>query len=308
MKGRQLARFYELLGFDVVEACGVFWRRFKGPFYQSFPDQVLLDADPDSVSRMLAKSNGLGARYASTRLPGMPGGLYACRRRDYGLEGLAKRMRRYVKAALERCEIRPLDLDRLLRDGLRLNLDTMKRQGRYNPDFAEAPGWKRFVGAVGACAPEFSATGAFVDGELAAYMVTCTEDGWMHLLYENGRDDLRQHRPSYALDFSLIHAGMQDPAVEGVCGSPVAVGALGGLHDFKVSLGYDIEPHNVVLALHPAARPAIVNPLSRGLVGALRRLRPRDRRIERLDLALNAAAAARRPRVSSEACALGGNR
>ena len=76
----------------------------------------------------------------------------------------------------------------LISQGRALNLSTMARQGRYDPEFGDKQRWETLVEAAFACS-EVSFPAAFAGSHLAAYMVTCREHRWLHILCQMSRQD-----------------------------------------------------------------------------------------------------------------------
>jgi len=283
--GQGIARFMELRGRRVEEAAGALWHGVEGRFYMSIPYQLVFEPEAGDLERMLRSVRGAGARYPSTRRPGSPSGLYVCRNRAYDIRAVDTRQRSRVRRGLERCEIRPLDGDELISQGLRLNRDTMERQGRYDAEFGEPASWQRLVRAV-VEAPAVSCVGAFVDGRLAAYMITCREDGWSHILHQMSRADLLEHHPNHALTFRVTQQEMNNPETEAVCYGSVSLVPIEGLHEYKLRLGYDLAPHASVLFPHPSLSGVLGNGLLLRAVQALQRLRPQDQRVARVTAVL----------------------
>ncbi len=286
--GEGVARFFELRGSKVVEAHGRFWYRYAGPCYMSLPHHLTLDVEPAEVARSLGKAGCVAARYPSTSVTGVPAGTYAMRDRSYGLHSLDPRMRRYVRRGLDRLEIREVSHDELAAGGLACNLDTMKRQRRWDRDLGDPARWRKLVGCVYR-APGFRVFGAFADARLATYTVCYRDGAWLHTLYRNTLAALDDLRAPHTLLYSMFRGAMSDPSIEAVSDGVVPMDPRGGLHEWKLRMGYAVEPCNTVFAVHAALRPVF-----RGLGGVaalrmLRRLRPADARVERLALAVQSA-------------------
>ena len=209
------------------------------------------------------------ARYPSPHGQGIPSGLYLHRRHSYSLSDVHRQLRNGVRRGLDNCVIRAVTPDELREQGLELNLDTLARQKRHNPEFGEKAGWHRFVNAVESCDPFVVATGAFIEGKLAAYIIGCQDNGWMHLLYQYSRAALLPLHPNHALAYSVIARALEDPAVEIISNGPKVLFQEDGLHQFKTRLGYEVEPMEVAIQFHPWAAPVLT---SRVAVNASARL------------------------------------
>ncbi|MGC9970695.1 MAG: hypothetical protein ABSE56_08905 [Bryobacteraceae bacterium] len=258
----------------------------------SIPESAFPQARPEQLADLLCRQKMLALRYPSSQQAGIPGGLYICRDKDYSLRNVARGIRPAVKGALGRCEIRRVEPDELLSQGLECNLDTMRRQGRDNREFSDPRRWRRLVEAASRV-PAIEATGAFIDGKLGAYMLACREDGWCNLLYNFSRTSLLEHRPNHTLYFAILERSLRQPGVEGVCAGPKTLMADDGLHDFKTRIGFAVEPHRVVVRFHPALEGILVSPLGMTAANLVRRALPRSRRLARAIAFLQAARDAR---------------
>jgi hypothetical protein len=214
--GQGLARFFELRGREIAEAAGALWYSVPGRIFMSLPYQLLPDPDLAEVRAMLRRTRALGVRYPSVRRHGFQSGLYVCRDKNYDLDAVEPGLRAKVTQGLENCEVRRATVDEMLQQGHQLNLDTMTRQNRFDPEFGEVSAWRRLVHALDACR-EIVPWGAFVGHRLAAYAITCQENGWLHILHRMSRQQDWQLRPNQALDFTIMNQLAVDDALETVC-------------------------------------------------------------------------------------------
>ena len=270
--GAALAQFWERRGCPVVESGGVFWRRFKGPFYTPIPTHLRLDPEKGEIEELLRRSRIVGVRFPVCG-PGIPAGLYVVRPASYTLASVSRKQRANVIRGLERCEIRRVEQDELTTAGILLNRDTMKRQTRHDPELDDPRRWAHFVSAVYAC-PSFEVTGAYVDGRLATYVICYREGSWLHLLYKMSRTEELEHRPNHALDYAVIRRAAGDPSVLAVANS-ITPFDNPGLDQYKRRMGYELVPHPLAVQFHPALSPWIVNHAALGAVNVLRRAFPR---------------------------------
>jgi hypothetical protein len=240
------------------------------------------------MEELLRRTGSLGVRYPSITRQGSPGGLYVCRDKSYSLKTVQSRLRSKVRRGMERCEVRLAQPKELLGQGLRLNQETMARQGRYEAEFGEVSTFARLVHAV-----EVSATvdvyGAFVDGMLGAYAVTYEEDGWFHILHQMSRLDCLEHYPNHALAFTLTEAALSKPEIVGMSYGLKSLVNTAGLHDFKLRMGYECLSQSMVCELHPMASGVLTSGLANAGVRLARRCFPRDQRLERAQAVISSA-------------------
>jgi hypothetical protein len=289
--GTAVAYFLEKMGHDVFEALGASWVRFRGPVYRAVPDQLRLDPDPEKLARALRSVRVAAVRYTTATAPGLPGGMFMCRTRGYSIQRVHPNYRRYVKRGMASCEIRQVDPGEFLASGLELNLDTMRRQKRFDPRFGEASRWEKVVRAVRDC-PGVTVVGAFVSGRLSSYAICCRDGAWINVLYRNSRTEDLPLRVSYALDHWLLCEAATDPGVEGVTNAFASFtgGAEAeGLREYKLRLGYELVACSFGIAFHPALAPVLSNRVAVAAAEALSRLRPGSGQLELLSKTLRAA-------------------
>jgi hypothetical protein len=296
--GENMAGFMALRGRRIVEAAGCLWHSVEGRFFMSLPYNLPQDPDAGELNQMLRSQCALGVRFPAVNRPGLPSGLYVCRRKDYNLPCVHARQRSQVRRGLEVFTIQPVEQSELLRQGLQLNTDTMTRQGRFDPEFGEPARWARLVKAVYGSSPVV-AYGAFHEGRLAAYAITCRDGGWLHLMHQNSRTDDLPQFPNHALTFTVTRLAAEDPALEGISLGVHALVNSGGLHDYKLKLGYEFIERTSAFQLHPALAPVLLSGAVRRVVSGLRRMRPQDQRIEKVESVLEGATRSARPESGS---------
>jgi hypothetical protein len=288
LQGAGIAHFLELRGRKVVEGCGALWHSVEGRLLVSLPHQLLLDLDSEELRRMIWKAGITGVRYPSRTAAGLPGGMYVNSDKQFDFSHLHRNFRAKVRRGLELCEVRLLERGELLSQGLQLNLETMHRHERFDPEFGSEHRWKRLVDAIYQCSV-IGAMGSFVAGHLAAYAITCREDGWLHILHKMSRTADLECCPNHVLDFTITREIATDPSLKAISMGYVPLVAKEGLHDYKIRLGYSVVPHNSVVRFHPVLGPALTSRAMELLVGLARQRFPQDQRLERLSAVLGAA-------------------
>ncbi len=286
--GGVLARFLELRGRRIVSACGALWYTVPGRFLMSVPYQKMLDPDPRELQRMIRDAGAFGARFPSLAWTGLESGLYVLRRREYTISSLHIKHRPRVRHAMGQFEVRPAKQAELLEQGCALNLNTMARQGRYDPEFGEPRRWARLVEAAFAC-PGVSFPAVFAGARLAAYMVTCREEQWLHILHQMSRQEDLPNFPNHLLTYTITAQAAADPSLEAVCYGYVPLFAADGLHEYKLRFGYEMIPHCSAIQLHPMLKSVLDRPAARAAVKAARRLRREDQHLETIETVLEGA-------------------
>ena len=286
--GSALARFLALRGRHIVEGCGAIWYTVPGRFLMSLPYQAMLNPDPAELRRMISETGACGARFPSVNWTGLKSGLYVLRNRSYDLGSLHPKHRPRVRHALQCFEVRLATKSELLKQGWELNLSTMARQGRYDPEFGERQRWARVVEAAFAC-PGISFPAAFSGNRLAAYMTTCREQGWLHILHQMSRQEDLANFPNHLLTYTVTKEAAADTALDWVCYGYAPLFSADGLHEYKLRFGYEMRPHHSAIQLRPLLNSLLNRSVSRAAVGLARRLRPKDQRLETLQAVLEGA-------------------
>lgn len=267
------AGFWEKRGRRVFEHDGVLWGHHKGPFYTCFPQHLRIDAEPRELRDIFAAGSAKGLRFPSAGRPGLSNGMYVMSPQGYTLKTVNQRQRSHVKRGLEACEIRVMGPDELATLGLELNQDTLARQDRSDEDFLDAARWKQFAKAVGDT-PAMSIHGAFVDGQLASYLISCREGEWIHMIYGMSRTHLREFYPNHALDFVFITGLSEDPSIRYISNGCTSMLPNEGLDRFKRQMGYQISEQNLCIHFHPTVAGLLTSRAVSSIAQGLQELLP----------------------------------
>jgi hypothetical protein len=286
--GNGLARFLELRGRRIIRACDALWYMVPGRFLMSLPYQAMLNLDPDEVRRMIRETGAFGARFPSLSWTGLESGLYVLRPRHYDIGSLHTKHRPRVRRAVQCFEVRTAEKVELLNQGWELNLSTMARQGRYDAEFGDRHRWERFVEAAFAC-PDIVFPAVFSGQRMAAYMATCREEKWLHILHQMSRKEDLPNFPNHLLTYAVTKQAAVDTSLEAVCYGYVPLFAADGLNEYKLRFGYEIIPHYSAIQLHPGLNLVLNQPATRLAVRIARRLRHNNQHLETLETVLEGA-------------------
>ncbi len=286
--GGVLARFLALRGRHIVEGCGAVWYTVAGRFLMSLPYQAMLNPDPEELRRMIRETGAFGVRFPSLQWTGLKSGLYVLRGGYYDIASLHPKHRPRVRRALQCFEVRPASKSELLKQGRVLNLSTMTRQGRYDPEFGDEQRWARLVDAAFAC-PGISFPAAFRGNHLAAYMTTCREQGWLHILHQMSRQEDLPDFPNHLLTYSVTKQAAMDASLNRVCYGYAPLFSSDGLHEYKLRFGYELRPHQSAIQLRPLLNRVLNQSVSRAAVHLARRFRRHDQQLETLQTVLEGA-------------------
>jgi hypothetical protein len=286
--GSVLARFLELRGRRIVRDCGATWYAGPGHFLMSLPYQAMLNPDPTALRRMIRETGALGVRFPSASWTGVQSGLYVMRAPDYDIDSVDAIQRGRISHGLQHFYVRPATKAQLLSQGLSLNLSTMARQGRYDPEFGDRRRWETLVEAAFACT-EISFPAAFCGSRMAAYMITCREHRWLHILRQMSCQEDFPNFPDHVLTYMVTRQAASDEALDAICYGYVPLCAAGGLHEYKLGFGYEMVPHRSAIQLHPALDGILNSSVARAAVRAARSLCRQYRQLETLETVLQGA-------------------
>jgi hypothetical protein len=290
--GAALARFWELRGRRIFKGCGALWYAAPGRFLMSLPYQSMLNPNPDELRELILQAGAFGARFPSITWTGVPSGLYLFHRRPYDKGSLHAKHRPRVRHGQQCFEVRLAEKQQLLDQGLELNLSTMRRQGRYDQEFGDPKKWRRLVEAAYAC-PEISCPAAFRGRRLAAFMITCREQNWLHILHQMSRQEELNNFPNHLLTYTVTAHSVADPALEVICYGYAPLFAADGLHEYKLRFGYEMVPHRSAIQLHPVLNTILNRSITRSAIRLARRCQPGNQQIETIETVLEGARTSR---------------
>jgi hypothetical protein len=292
--GSALARFLELRGRRVVRACGAVWYAVPGRFLMSLPYQAMLNPDLGELRRLMRETHTVGARFPSLNWTGLESGLYVLRRRPYDIDSVHAKHRPRVRKGMEKFHVRPATISDLMTQGRALNLNTMARQQRFDPEFGDKRKWETLVEAAFACS-EVSFPAAFAGSRMASYMITVQEEGWLHILHQMSRQEDLPNFPNHVLTFSVTQQAANDESLSAICYGCVPLFEADGLHEYKLRFGYDLEPHHSAIQFHPAIGLLLDNPFARLAMHWGRKLLPQNQLLETIDTVMKGARSSRPP-------------
>jgi hypothetical protein len=283
-----LARFLQLRGRRIFYACGAAWYTVPGRFLMSVPYQQMLDPEPDELRRLIRETGAFGARFPSLRWSGLASGMYLFTPGPYDMASLHSKHRPRVRHALKCFVVRPAQKSELIEQGRGLNLGTMTRQGRYDAEFGDRRRWETFVEAAFACSG-ISFPAVFCGARLVAYMVTCREDRWLHILHHMSDAASLPDFPNHLLTYSVTAQAAADQGLDAVCYGYLPLFAADGLHEYKLRFGYQFVPHSSAIQLNPLLGSVMRRRLFHSALRVARRLRPQDQRLETIETVLEGA-------------------
>jgi hypothetical protein len=255
----QYAKYCRMIGYKVVETPNGVWIGPSHGFINRVPLYETAPPAEKELRNLFRRYPILGAHYAlDSSGRGKASHGYFVRDRDYDLENLYRKQRTSVCRGLENCQVRQMTFEELHSLGMLLNLDTLARQRRSDPTFTNTDRWAHFCQA-GERVDAAKAWGAFINGELAAYVVLFRIASVVSILYQNSRTSLMNLHPNPALIFTVTQTMMRIPDISSVYFGPGWLNTSQGLNAFKRHMGFEEEPVVSVVRLRPAARRILLD-------------------------------------------------
>jgi hypothetical protein len=246
------ATFLSAIGHRVVTTSSGEWFNAGPRFFLSLPFHRVITPDAAELRQVMRDGRGLGARFvAPLNGPGRLSYQIVCDERSYDVERLSPNTRSKVRRGLRRCRVERVECGRVARDGRQAHLDTMQRQDRAPSDGAAArQHWERYWAAA-AQTPGMEAWGAFVDDQLAAYLLTVQlEDRCEFLLARSCNVYLGQY-PNNALIYTVARAMLERPTVAEITFGLESLEPVDALDQFKVAMGFRHRPLRQRIVVRP---------------------------------------------------------
>lgn len=247
--GAAFAAFLGRTGHRILRAGGAYWHDASAGFFLSLPSHRLLRPTPDTLRALFRHQPCAGVRF-SAPLDG-PGKLsyqIVCDDRGYSLEGLSANARSKVRRGLRRCEVGPVSFADIAARGLGADRDTLARQGRGVR--LDGPAWERFWQEA-AATPGMEGWGAYVGGEMAAFLVSVQLDDCVELLLARSRSDLLDAYPNNALVFEVTRRMLTERGARQVTFGLESLEPVGPLDQFKFGMGFRAAPLRQRVVFHP---------------------------------------------------------
>jgi hypothetical protein len=169
------------------------------------------------------------------------------------LKHLGPKARNHIRRGLKEFDIRFMEHSEFLSKGAQAYCDTIRRNG-----FASITP-EHFAIGYRVPRPWQKLVGAFKDSCLAAYLMVTEFDDWASI--ENySADRFRPLGVNNALDYFTMHEYLCQERFRGVTyglGSLQTSTKADGLHQFKLSMGFEAVPVHRRLVVNPLLRPLV---------------------------------------------------
>jgi hypothetical protein len=247
--GEAFAHFLAATGHRVLRGAGGYWYDASPGFFLSLPSHRLLAPTLDELRGLMRNQPCAGVRFmAPLAGPGKLSYQIVCDTPGYGIESLSANARSKVRRGLRRCEVTRVPFDTIAVDGVAADRDTLARQGRGVQ--LERPAWERFWAAA-ADTPGMEGWGAFVGGELAAFLVSVQLDDCVEFLLARSRSDRLDAYPNNALIFEATRIMLVERGLRQITFGLESLEPVGPLDQFKFGMGFRAAPLRQRVVFHP---------------------------------------------------------
>ena len=240
-KSNPMGEFFERLGHKVIQSETAWWYEIQPGALLSFPYYKLIEPQQTEIDRLLQEHKLRVIRYpTSINNFGFVSTLAVNTNPDYDLGSQHQKARNQTRRGLENCVVEQVDLKSLIEDGLPLNQDTALRQGRES-QYADPNYWRKYCQAAQATAG-VSAWGAFVNGQLAAFLVAIEVNDWVEWVVNHSATSFRDKYPNNALALKAAQHFFQEKKCKGICYGLGSLEATPDLDHFKSRMGWTLQP------------------------------------------------------------------
>lgn len=261
-----IANFYSNDGFRVFQSKSCWWyNQFRRSGYiVQFPFHRLVNPDHQELDEVFHHfPRALALRFISPRdSVGYPSAMWVCRA-PFKLQDLKPNVRNHTKLGLKHFKIERMTFEQLVPLARPAHDDTTMRHGQQvsarlglEPNLDYCPGYE--------------AWGAFVQGRLAAYMVTLTVENWVHILVSRSMNEFLKYYPNNAIIVTILEDTFSRTGITAVNYGWESLAETESLQRFKINLGFVREPIMQRVVLRPSLRP-VLNPITRKIFESISR-------------------------------------
>ena len=266
MTPKAFEEFLDRMGHRLIRTSSVTWFNPSPRVFTPTPPEV--EVDPDTIEWSdLFRAGASVARCASSTSKGVPSYRLIVDDRSYDFASLSSKSRNQTRRGLESCQVRNLELPWLAKHGLRLQFDTLQRQGRQ-PGRNLENYWQRYC-ASAERASGAAAWGAFADDQLAAFLVGFQINTIFHIFVVRSSQQALRHYPNNALIFTVLRELMSRPdCTEVSMGYRSIQPDIESLDHFKEGLGFRRKLVNEYIRFSPGLTRILRRPVLRAAVRA----------------------------------------
>ncbi len=249
MSSQGYADFLKAMGHRVILVDDRYWFDSHPLIYMSFPFTAEITPNTIQLSDILGKK-GMAARFPCPVNTGRSSYRISITDSSYNLTSLNSKSRNQTRRGLENCEVRALSMDEITKDALKLNTETLLRQGR-TLSLTDQEYWAKYYQEI-VKAKGTTIWGAFVDNVLASFLISFRMNGCENILIMRSRTSLLKFYPNNALIFRFISAKLSASDIDEVSiGLESIQPDMDSLDHFKLGMGFKKVPIGQYISLRP---------------------------------------------------------
>jgi hypothetical protein len=275
----QVMEFFKQRQYKVIQTTSCWWyneHRQNWLFY-SFPLHRLIQPTREELSTIFRQAPGARVlRFISpSDCPDHTSFMWTARA-PYDLSRLSANTRSKTRRGMKNCQVRPLSWDELIAHGEEAQRDTLVRRGARHAETIPLDVDQSFQNCSA-----YEAWGAYVDEQLAAYLVILRAEDWAYLLINRSANAFLKLYPNNALVYTAVHDLLSRPGISAVSYGWEPLTPLESLEQFKLSMGFEKTPVRQRVVLHPLIS-RFFQPFMARLIEQIAMRRPNNQRLQKL--------------------------
>lgn len=249
MSSQGYADFLKRMGHNVISIDGVFWFDTHPRIYLCFPFHHPLNPKRINISSVF-KKGGIVLRFPCLSGNGRSSYRISITDKNYDLTSLNGKSRNQTRRGLENCTVRKLTNNEVLCNAFNLNTDTLQRQGRILTT-NEKEYWKKYYQEI-LSVDGASIWGAFVQDELAAFLISVRMKHCENILIVRSRASLLKFYPNNALLYTFVSKALSSDEIDEISiGLESIQSNMESLDRFKLGMGFKKVPIGQCIIFRP---------------------------------------------------------
>lgn len=268
MSAEGYAKFLKRMNHNVIISDNTYWFDTHPKIYISFPFHRAIEPEKIEFSTVF-KKGGVVARFPCPIDKGRLSYRISIMDPDYNLNSLNGKSRNQTRRGLENCIVRELTTSEISKYALKLNTDTLERQGR-TLSTKEKKYWAKYYQEI-PLVEGSTIWGAFVQDDLAAFLISLQMDGCTNILIVRSKASLLKFYPNNALLYTFVSKMMSHHDINEVSiGLESIQSDMDSLDRFKMGMGFKKVPIGQYIIFRPPLSFILKRPIAKTLEYILR--------------------------------------
>jgi hypothetical protein len=263
MEIEKFALWQKRQGNKVIQTESSLWYEAGPHVFQAFPYDWVITPTEKELHDLLVKNKIAAVRF-STPVESQLGKIsyHIIKKPPYSIDCLKNKSKKNIYLGLSKCKVEEISLAQLAKEGWALQLNTLERQNRT--DSMDKAKWENICLSAEDI-PGFSAWGAYVDGEMAASLLTACIDGTAYFLYSLSHEKFMDLRVNHVIFFEVTQRLLQKEGIQKAFFTVQSLDAPKSVDDFKFRIGFEPISVRQRVVFHPLLAP-FITPFSHKLV------------------------------------------